>query len=106
MMKVAEKRSHSNAPNTVAAWLALQLLPLLHPQSVNKTARAMNPANQKIIVRNSAARMPNLCAAVGKRAGAMVRYATASRVHTAVNRRKFASAGDQVPHGPFQLDTT
>jgi len=95
MIVVAQKRSHSKAPKTTAASLALQGLPLLHPQSVKRTAKAMKPANQKIMVITSAARIPYLCAAVGNRPGAIMRYATARRVQTLTKRRKFASDGDQ-----------
>jgi hypothetical protein len=70
---------HSKAANTSPAIAALQgphqcpAPPALHPTSVNITASAMKPANQKSIVRTSAARIPNLCAAVGYLAGARIR---------------------------------
>lgn len=54
----------------------------------------MKPANQKIMVMPSAARMRNLCAAVGKRAGATMRKASARIVHEEEKRRKFTSAGE------------
>jgi hypothetical protein len=55
----------------------------------------MKPANQKIIVIASAARMPYLCDAVGKRPGVMTRYATARRVQTEVKIKKLIWEGDQ-----------
>jgi len=67
MTVVPAKRSHSKAANTVAASAARhgpQCFP--HPMSVNRTATAIKPANQKIMVRNSAARIPNLWAVTGK----------------------------------------
>ena len=70
---------HSKAANTSPAIAALQgphqcpAPPALHPTSVNSTASAMKPANQKSIVRTSAARIPNLCAAAGYLAGAMIK---------------------------------
>ena len=51
---------HSKAPNTVAACSDLHGLPRRHPLSDSRTATAMKPANQKIMVTNSAARMPVL----------------------------------------------
>jgi hypothetical protein len=55
----------------------------------------MKPANQNNIVKASAARMPNLCAATGKRFGARTRYMTARIVQTLQKRRKLAWEGDQ-----------
>jgi len=97
MTVVAAKRSHSKAANTSPAILALQGPQSLLPQSIfpNKAATAMKPANQKSIVTNSTARMPNLWAAVGKRIGARTKYATARSVHTAVKMRKLTDEGDQ-----------
>jgi hypothetical protein len=46
------------------------------------------------MVKASAARIPNLCAAVGYRDGAMIRYATARRVQTEVKIKKLTEAGD------------
>jgi hypothetical protein len=57
-------------------------------------ATATQPANQNNIVKASAARIPNLCAAVGYRVGVMTRYATARMVHTEVKIKKLMEAGD------------
>jgi len=68
------KTYHSKAPNTTAASLALQTPQCLaHPISPSKAARAIKPANQNIRVRDSAARIPNLCAAMGTCVGAITR---------------------------------
>jgi len=97
MIVVAAKRSHSKAANTVAASAARHGPQCLeHPLSVNITASAMKPANQKIMVRDSAARIPNLCAVTGKWSGAMMRYTIARMVHTLQKRRKLADAGAQL----------
>jgi len=53
------------------------------------------------MVMTSAAKIPNLWAAVGYLAGAIVRYATARSVQTAVNIRKFIWEGD---HHQAQLE--
>jgi len=97
MMVVATKSNHSKAANTSPAMLALQGPQLLLPHSIspNKLATAINPANQKIMVTNSAAKIPNLCAAAGKRIGATTKYATARSVHTEVKMRKLTEEGDQ-----------
>ena len=63
---------HSKAANAAPAFAALQTVPK-QTRSLRKTARAMDPASQNSIVRASAARMPDLCAAAGKRAGATTR---------------------------------
>jgi len=57
-------------------------------------ATAIQPANQNNMVKASAARIPNLCAAVGYRLGVMTRYATARRVQTEVKIKKLMEAGD------------
>jgi hypothetical protein len=63
---------HSKAANAAPAFATLQTVPK-QTRSLRKTARAMDPASQNSIVRASAARMPDLCAAAGKRAGATTR---------------------------------
>jgi len=97
MIVVAAKSNHSKAANTSPAILALHGPQLVLPQSIspNKLATAINPANQKIMVMNSAANIPNLCAAAGKRIGATTKYATARSVHTEVKMRKLTEEGDQ-----------
>jgi len=99
MIVVAVKRAHSKAPKTVAACRDRQTDPRRQPVSVRRTAVAMKPANQKIIVIISAARIPYLCAASGNRPGVMMRYARARNVHIEVKSKKFTSLG-------FQIDTT
>jgi hypothetical protein len=54
----------------------------------------MKPANQNNMVRTSATRIPNLCAAVGYLAGAMIRYMSARSVQAAVKIRKLIWEGD------------
>jgi len=51
------------APNATAALATLQTLPK-QTRLLRKTARAMNPANQKVIVRASAARRAYLLLAI------------------------------------------
>lgn len=50
---------HSKALKATDAWAAEQTRPE-HRRSLKKTASAMKPANQKIIVTASTARMANL----------------------------------------------
>jgi hypothetical protein len=64
---------HSKAPNTTAPLAAPQTVPLQKSRPERKTAAARKPANQKIMVTASAARMPNLCAAVGRKRGERAR---------------------------------
>lgn len=50
---------HSKAPNTAAAFAAEHTCPK-HTRSLRKTANAMKPANQKIVVKPSTPSMTNL----------------------------------------------
>ena len=64
---------HSNAPKATAPLAAPQTVPLQKFSPPKNTATARKPASQKTMVRASAAKMPNLCAAAGKKRGERAR---------------------------------
>ena len=86
---------HSNAPKTVAACAHLHTLPLQYRSWVTKTAWAINPANQKIIVTASMARIAKGCAILGKKRGERVRKGMTRRaVQIPTKIRKLTRSGE------------
>jgi len=83
------------APNATDALATLHTLPK-QTRLLRKTARAMKPANQKVMVVASApSRMNRLLAAAGSLfKAARLRYVVVIRLKTLEKRRKLISVGD------------
>jgi len=91
----AAKRSQLKAPNATDAFATLQTFPK-QTRLLRKTASAMNPANQKVMVVVSAARRAyRLLAIAGSLfMAARPRYVVVIKLYTEQKRRKLISVGD------------
>jgi len=89
------KRSQLKAPKATAAFATLHTLPK-QTRLLRKTARAMKPANQNVMVKASAAsRAYRLFAMAGSLfMAARPRYVVVTKLKTLQKRRKLISVGD------------
>jgi hypothetical protein len=95
-MALAMATHHSKAPKTVATCAHLHTFPLQDRSLVTKTAWAMKPANQKIMVTASMARIAKGCAILGKKRGVRVRKGMTRRaVQIPTKIRKSTRSGEE-----------